>query len=107
MHPHLTFLPGWSALTKEVFMARCNKFVTATSLPPIFGHSFRIGNATELLLMGIEPNIVRAQGCWMSEVFLEYWRKIDEILPLFLAHAEGKQRVAVLRKSIGPYLACH
>jgi hypothetical protein len=105
---HLTpTFAGWEALTKEAFMARCNEVVVATGLPPIFGHSFRIGGATELLLMGVEPDVVRVQGRWMSDAFLEYWRKIDEILPLFLSQSHEKQRVAVLCKSIGPYLARH
>jgi hypothetical protein len=96
---------GWSPLTKEAFMQRCNNVVVAAGLPPIFGHSFRIGGATELLLMGTELDVVRVQGRWMSDSFLEYWRKIDEILPLFLAHAQGKERVAVLRKATKPYIA--
>jgi hypothetical protein len=51
------------------------------------GHAFRIGGATELLLEGVHPDVVATQGRWKSRAFLEYWRQIESILPLFISTA--------------------
>ncbi|KAJ6448633.1 hypothetical protein C8R45DRAFT_803271, partial [Mycena sanguinolenta] len=37
------------------------------------GHSACIGGATELLLRGVEPDVVARQGRWSSQSFLLYW----------------------------------
>lgn len=75
---------GWSPLTADWFMNRCNEIWAKAGLSRITGHSFRIGGATELLLRGVPPEMVKAQGRWSSDAFLRYWRKIEEILPMFL-----------------------
>jgi hypothetical protein len=95
---------GWATLTKSSFLERCTEVFSAAGLHDILGHSFRIGGATELLLMGTPPDVVRVQGRWQSDSFLEYWRKIDSILPLFLTQDHGKERVALLQRSIRPFL---
>jgi len=43
---------GWSPMTKTWFMSRCNEVWIAAGLPDMPGHSFHIGGATHLLLMG-------------------------------------------------------
>ncbi|KAG2348666.1 hypothetical protein BDR05DRAFT_972953 [Suillus weaverae] len=53
--------------------------------PPLPGHAFRIGGAMELLLQGVHPDIVFSQGKWTLNSFLEYWRRIKTILPLFIS----------------------
>ncbi|KAF8226972.1 hypothetical protein L208DRAFT_1299105 [Tricholoma matsutake] len=63
----------------------CNEIWGWVGLESVLGHSFQIGNTTELLLQGISPDIVTAQGQWKSWAsFLKYWQKIDAILPTFL-----------------------
>lgn len=78
---------GWTPLTRSVFMERCNNIWTSYGLGTIFGHGFRIGGTTFLLLSGIDPWIVMKQGRWSSKAFLLYWRKIEAILPLFIGNA--------------------
>ncbi|KIK93111.1 hypothetical protein PAXRUDRAFT_145753, partial [Paxillus rubicundulus Ve08.2h10] len=46
---------------------------------------FHIGGTTELLLQGISPDIIATQGRWTSRAFLQYWRRIETILPLFIS----------------------
>ncbi|KIK90257.1 hypothetical protein PAXRUDRAFT_831726 [Paxillus rubicundulus Ve08.2h10] len=55
---------GWEPLTKTSFMF----------FPSMPGHAFRIGGTTELLLQGINPDVITVQGRWTSWAFLDYWR---------------------------------
>jgi hypothetical protein len=81
---------GWNAWTRNTFLAACNVIWQAAGLETLHGHSFRIGNATELLLQGTEPSIVAIKGRWKSRAsFLRYWRNIQEILPSFLNRDDG------------------
>lgn len=76
---------GWEAWSRDDMLNACNEIWARVGLESVLGHSFRIGNTTELLLQGISPDIVAAQGRWKSRAsFLRYWRKIDSILPTFL-----------------------
>ncbi|KAK4703835.1 hypothetical protein P7C70_g2380, partial [Phenoliferia sp. Uapishka_3] len=62
-------------LTKPAWMARTNALLVAAGLPPLDGHSIRIGGATQLLLNGIPIKIVQKMGRWASEsAFALYWR---------------------------------
>ncbi|KAG1812021.1 DNA breaking-rejoining enzyme [Suillus variegatus] len=70
------------------------------------GHCFRIGGATELLLRGVPPDVVAVQGCWKSRAFLEHWRKIDSILPLFITSSFADVRVTMVQLSMGSF-NCH
>ena len=65
------------------FMDRCNEIWAHSSLPPLTGHSFRIGGTTHLLLLGVDPFIVMAQGRWRFAAFLDYWQLCEEIIPTF------------------------
>ncbi len=76
---------GWAPMTRDWFLNRCNAVWVAAGLGALTGHCFRIGGATELLLRGTHPDIVATQGGWKSKAFLEYWRKIELILPLFIS----------------------
>lgn len=64
-------LTGWSPLTRQEFISRCNSIWTSQGFPPMPGHAFRIGGATELLLQGVHPDVVASQGRWTSRSFLE------------------------------------
>jgi len=76
---------SWSPVTKGWFLARCNQVWKDAGLLEMLGHGFRIGGATHLLLLGVAPDIVAVQGRWLSRAFLEYWRRVESILPLFIS----------------------
>jgi hypothetical protein len=97
----------WSPMTKDWFMARCNDVWVKAGYPDMPGHAFRIGGATELLLQGINPDIVAIQGRWKSQAFLEYWRKIESILPLFISSSSSSSRATNLDKTMDNFRARH
>jgi hypothetical protein len=94
---------GWSPMTKGWFMAQCNDVWVASGLPDMPGHGFRIGGATHLLLMGVAPDLVAAQGRWKSRAFMDYWRKIESILPLFMSSTGSASRVSIIEESMSAY----
>ncbi|KAJ6502990.1 hypothetical protein DFH09DRAFT_844939, partial [Mycena vulgaris] len=61
-------------LTRKKFLKRCNEVWSTLGFPTRTGHSFRIGGTTELLLAGVNPDVVQAMGRWKSEAFKVYWR---------------------------------
>ncbi|KZV61027.1 DNA breaking-rejoining enzyme [Peniophora sp. CONT] len=96
---------GWRALTKMRLMSICDRIWKAAGLVSIaYGHSFRIGGATELLLRGVHPDMVMRQGRWLSRAFLTYWRRIQEVLPMFfLTEAFSPASEARLGKSMADF----
>jgi hypothetical protein len=94
---------GWEPLTKSNWLARCTEVWIAAGLPPLKAHAFRIGGCTELLLRGTNPDIVCVQGRWKSKAFLEYWRKIQKILPLFISNSFTDARVALVNSSMASF----
>lgn len=90
-------------MTKPWFMARCNEVWVEAGLPDMPGHGYRIGGATHLLLMGIAPDIVAVLGRWKSRAFLDYWRQISSILPLFLSAEGGSSRCELIESSMDAY----
>jgi hypothetical protein len=72
----------WSPMSKSWFLKCCDEIWKNAVLLHIFGHSFRIGESTELLLAGVTPEFVATLGGWMSLAFLLYWRKIEHIIPM-------------------------
>ncbi|KAH9850064.1 hypothetical protein C2E23DRAFT_735920 [Lenzites betulinus] len=94
---------GWAPMTRDWFLNRCNTVWENASLGKLTGHCFRIGGATELLLRGTHPDIVATQGGWKSKSFLEYWRKIEAILPLFISNAFDKSRAQLVSNSMDQF----
>lgn len=94
---------GWSPMTKAWFLTRCNDVWKSSNLPVLSGHCFRIGGATELLLRGVPPDMVATQGRWKSRAFLEYWRRIEAILPIFISGSFNDSRVSLLRSSMDSF----
>ncbi|KAG1777110.1 DNA breaking-rejoining enzyme [Suillus placidus] len=94
---------GWSAMTKPWFLAHCNHIWHSANLLELMGHCFHIGGATELLLCGVPLDIVAIQGHWKSRAFLEYWRKIESILPLFVTSSVSDSQAAMLNSSMDSY----
>ncbi|KAG2752769.1 hypothetical protein P692DRAFT_20691631, partial [Suillus brevipes Sb2] len=83
--------------------ARCNQVWRRVNLLELTGHCFRIGGATELLLRGIPPDVIAMQGRWKSRAFLEYWRKIESILPLFITSSFKYSRVSMIHSSMDSF----
>ncbi|TFY65321.1 hypothetical protein EVJ58_g2058 [Rhodofomes roseus] len=92
-----------SCLTKKRFLSICNKIWSSHGLPHTTGHSFRIGGTTELLMGGVDPDVVKTMGRWSSDAFLRYWRALEVVVPL---HAERlrapstQQRPKALKSAI-------
>ncbi|KZT18119.1 hypothetical protein NEOLEDRAFT_1080978 [Neolentinus lepideus HHB14362 ss-1] len=89
-------LHRWAPLTKAAFLQRCEEVWRPLRLSRISGHSFRIGGATELLLAGVPPETVAAQGRWKSLAFLLYWRKLEDLLPMMISKSYDGMRVSDL-----------
>jgi hypothetical protein len=90
---------NWSPMTKDWFLGRCFPIWKAASLLAVFGHSFRIGGSTELLLAGVPCDIVAALGGWTSLAFLLYWRKIEHIVPMNVGKAYDKNKLDEVAKA--------
>ncbi|KAI0633889.1 hypothetical protein C8Q77DRAFT_1195987 [Trametes polyzona] len=95
-----TAIGSWAPMTRSWFLDRCNEVWSSANLGQLKGHCFRIGGATELLLRGTHPDIVATQGGWKSRAFLEYWRKIENILPLFISRSFDKSRTQLALRSM-------
>ncbi|KIM75938.1 hypothetical protein PILCRDRAFT_13141 [Piloderma croceum F 1598] len=52
----------WAPLTKSNWLSRCNKVWTAAGFEPLLAHAFQIGGCTEMLLRGVNPDVVCVQG---------------------------------------------
>ncbi|KIK31799.1 hypothetical protein CY34DRAFT_27303 [Suillus luteus UH-Slu-Lm8-n1] len=98
---------GWSHMTCSAFLTCCNDIWVSQGYPNLPGHAFRIGGATELLLQGVHPNVVTTQGRWSSDAFLDYWHRIDTILPLFIASSANTQRLADLDRVMDSFARNH
>jgi len=61
-----------------------NEIWSSVLLSPLSSHSFRSSGTTHLLLLGMDPFIVMAQGHWKLTAFLEYWCLCEEIIPTFI-----------------------
>ena len=86
--------------TKNMFKHDFLTFVTSiwksAYLAHVLGHSFRIGGAVELLLVGVAPEIVVATGGWTSLAFLIYWCRMEEILPMSTSKAYKMSHITEL-----------
>jgi len=73
---------AWTPMVKKTFLDFCDSVWKAAGLGHVLGHSFRIGGVIELLLAGVNPDVVAAMGGWTSLAFLLYWRRMEEIISL-------------------------
>ncbi|KAF7323828.1 hypothetical protein MKEN_00604100 [Mycena kentingensis (nom. inval.)] len=87
--PFFAFLENtsWKPVVKDAFLFFISRVFREGDLEQVFGHSFRIGGASFLLALGIDPDIVMKIGGWTSTCFLIYWRKLEKIIPLHLSRA--------------------
>lgn len=90
----------FAPMTRDWFLQRCEEVWECAGLPKRAGHTFRIGGATELLLRGTPPDVVAVQGRWKSRAFLDYWRQIEGILPLFITNSFRSDRVALVVRAM-------
>src|SRR5882724_47271 len=75
---------SWAPMKRAWFLGRCNKVWEQEKLISVKGHGFHISSTTHLLLLGIDPGVVMAQGRWSSQLFLLYCRQCEDILALFI-----------------------
>jgi hypothetical protein len=91
---------SWEPLTKINWLERCNQIWISAGFEPLKAHAFCIGGCTEMLLRGIQPDIVCVQGRWKSKAFLEYWHKIQFILPIFISKSFSCARASLVNSSM-------
>jgi len=84
---------SWTNMVKSTFLKFCDVVWKSAGLEHVLGHSFRIGGAVELLLAGVNPDVVAATGGWTSLAFLLYWRRMEEIIPLSTSRAYKKSHL--------------
>ncbi|KAG1867443.1 DNA breaking-rejoining enzyme [Suillus tomentosus] len=94
---------GWMPMTRPWFLAHCNWIWRDAWLLELMGHCFRIGGASELLLRGIPLDVVAMQGHWKSRAFLDYWCKIESILPLFVTSSFMDARISLIHSLMDLY----
>ncbi|KAJ6617931.1 hypothetical protein B0H10DRAFT_1796291 [Mycena sp. CBHHK59/15] len=85
---------GHYNMTKTEYLTRVNGIWKVNGMLTVNGHSARIGGAMELLLRGVNPDVVAQQGRWVPHSFLLDWRKIQTILPLFINREFGANRIS-------------
>lgn len=84
---------GWSHMFRDTFLS----FVMRVWIDLFLsGHSLRIGGAVALLLAGVPPEVVAATGGWTSLAFLLYWRRMEEIIPLYTSKAYNSSQLSSL-----------
>ncbi|KAJ6596278.1 DNA breaking-rejoining enzyme, partial [Mycena vulgaris] len=89
-------------MTKDWFLACCSAIWKDAKLLAVFGHSFRIGGSTELLLAGVPCEIVAALGGWTSLAFLLYRCKIEHIVPMNVGKAYDQDKIAEVAQQTYP-----
>jgi hypothetical protein len=94
-------------MTKTWFMKHCTQIWDAARILRAFGHSFRIGGSTELLLAGVLPDIVATLGGWTSLAFLLYWCKIEHIVPMHVGKAYDKNKLDEVTKAFEAFRVAH
>jgi hypothetical protein len=59
-----------------------------------------LAGTTFLLLAGVDPWVVMKQGRWSLKSFFQYWRKVENILPLFIGDALDSARFHSIKDTI-------
>jgi hypothetical protein len=83
---------GWRVITKDVFLAASSLAFRNAGLDQVFGHSYCIGGAMDLLLAGVAPEVIMKLGGWTSLCFLVYWRRLERVIPAAIARAWAEQQ---------------
>jgi hypothetical protein len=83
---------GWRVITKDVFLAASSLAFKNAGLDQVFGHSYHIGGAMDLLLAGVAPEVIMKLGGWTSLCFLVYWRCLERVIPAAIVRAWAAQQ---------------
>jgi hypothetical protein len=67
-------------MSKDTFMRKLDSLLPLEHLPPLKGHSVRIRGATQLLMQGVHPAVIKNLGQWTSEAFMLDWLHAAVIL---------------------------
>jgi hypothetical protein len=86
-------------MAKDWFLQRCTEIWTTAKLQRVHRHSFHISGSTELLLAGVQCEIVTTIRGWTSLAFLLYWRKIEHIVPMNVGKAYDKKKLDEVAKA--------
>ncbi|KAF5381807.1 hypothetical protein D9615_005586 [Tricholomella constricta] len=97
----------WAHMTCDIFLRRCNSVWRSLGFDELSGHCFCVGGTTEYVLHGTAPEMVQALGRWCSQAFMDYWWKIDSILPTFLSGSVLSSRHKLLRSSTEKFRRKH
>ncbi|KIK87756.1 hypothetical protein PAXRUDRAFT_152329, partial [Paxillus rubicundulus Ve08.2h10] len=98
---------GWQPLTRANSINCCNDIWVQNRFPNMPSHAFHIGGTTELLLQGVNPDIISVQGRWTSQAFLNYWCHIESILPLFILSSVNLNCLQDMDATIKEFSKCH
>ncbi|KIK81678.1 hypothetical protein PAXRUDRAFT_746987 [Paxillus rubicundulus Ve08.2h10] len=98
---------GWEPLTKASFILRCNDVWVQNGFPSMPSHTFHIGGTTELLLQGVNPDVITVQGQWTSQAFLDYWRRVESVLPLFISSSVNVNRLQHVDATMNAFARHH
>ncbi|KAF5319090.1 hypothetical protein D9611_014088 [Ephemerocybe angulata] len=71
-------------LTRHKVLARVRELARLASVPPLTGHSLRIGGVLVYLLRGIPFDVVKVLSRWASEAFTIYLREYADILAPYI-----------------------
>jgi hypothetical protein len=85
-------MSGWRVITKDVFLTTSSLAFKNAGLDQVFGHSYRISGAMDLLLAGVAPEVIMKLGGWTSLCFLVYWRRLERVIPAAIARAWAAQQ---------------
>lgn len=88
---HIHHSTSWTFLIKDYFLLFSCGIFKRLNLENVFGHSYRIGGSLELLLAGVEPEVVMKVGGWTSLCFLIYWRRLEQVIPAAITRAWDKR----------------
>ena len=69
-------LPSGVPMTRPYFVGKVREVLSNLGLAArsYAGHSFRVGAATTIAMVGIEDSLIQTLGCWRSSAYLLYIR---------------------------------
>ncbi|ETW78730.1 hypothetical protein HETIRDRAFT_428578 [Heterobasidion irregulare TC 32-1] len=85
-----TFKKERRPLLHSVFLRYIAQAAAQAGLPPLHGHSFRIGGTLEFLLRGLPFDTIQVKGRWVSNTFQAYLHCHAEIM---MVHIQSNMAV--------------
>jgi hypothetical protein len=95
-------MSGWCIITKHVFLAVSSLAFKNAGLDQVFGHSYRISGAMDLVLASVAPEVIMKLGGWTSLCFLVYWHRLERVIPAAIARAWAEQQKEFARADNHP-----